>query len=246
MFEVKTNDSDILKSIISSISTVVEEATFTADSEGLTFRGMDPSHVALVDISLPKEVFDEYKCDSDIKFGVRIDELGKLIKRADKKDKIVLGLTSDNLLSIDMGTNKKYKIRLIESEDNETPVPNIPYDSKFTITSKRFDEILGDVDVIADYINIKVIDSELNFTGRGDSGDVSIDVGNDGVESIEGSREGFGTYSLEYLMPMIKAMGTSAGFTICYLSNNKPLKVEFRVADVGVVRFYLAPRVSQD
>ncbi len=54
-------------------------------AEGITFRGMDPSHVALIDISWPNSAFEKYECDSDIKFGVRIDEFSKLIKRADKK-----------------------------------------------------------------------------------------------------------------------------------------------------------------
>ena len=52
-FGAKTSGSDDLKAIISAISTLVEEATFVATAEGITFRGMDPSHVALIDISWP-------------------------------------------------------------------------------------------------------------------------------------------------------------------------------------------------
>ena len=47
-FGAKTSGSDDLKAIISAISTLVEEATFVATAEGITFRGMDPSHVALL------------------------------------------------------------------------------------------------------------------------------------------------------------------------------------------------------
>ena len=43
-FGAKTSGSDDLKAIISAISTLVEEATFVATAEGITFRGMDPSH----------------------------------------------------------------------------------------------------------------------------------------------------------------------------------------------------------
>ncbi|MCH7649413.1 MAG: DNA polymerase sliding clamp, partial [Thaumarchaeota archaeon] len=50
-FAAKTSGSDDLKAIISAISTLVEEATFVATAEGITFRGTDPSHVALIDIS---------------------------------------------------------------------------------------------------------------------------------------------------------------------------------------------------
>ena len=88
VFSAKTGGSDEWKAVISAISTLVEEATFEATGEGIAFRGMDPSHVALIDIAWPNSAFEKYVCDQDVKFGVRIDEFSKLIKRADKKDSI--------------------------------------------------------------------------------------------------------------------------------------------------------------
>ena len=48
VFSAKTNGAEEWKAIISAISTLVEEATFEATVEGISFRGMDPSHVALI------------------------------------------------------------------------------------------------------------------------------------------------------------------------------------------------------
>ena len=95
VFSAKTSGSDDLKAIISAISTLVEEATFVANAEGITFRGMDPSHVALIDISWPNSAFEKYECDNDIKFGVRVDEFSKLIKRAEKQDSIEIGISEE-------------------------------------------------------------------------------------------------------------------------------------------------------
>ena len=131
VLSAKISGSDDLKAIISAISTVVEEATFVANSEGITFRGMDPSHVALIDISWPNSAFEKYECDSDLKFGVRIDEISKLIKRADKKDTIQISISDDNMLLVSIGKNKKYKIRLVEGTASDTPLPKIPYDANF-------------------------------------------------------------------------------------------------------------------
>ena len=53
-FSAKTNTSDEWKAIISAISTLVEEATFEATVEGVSFRGMDPSHaVSYTHLTLP-------------------------------------------------------------------------------------------------------------------------------------------------------------------------------------------------
>src|ERR1044071_136288 len=92
MFSAKTKSPEEWKVVNSAISTLVDEATFEATSEGISFRGMDPSHVALIDIFWPNTAFESYKCDSELKFGVRISEFSKLIKRTDKKDELEVSI----------------------------------------------------------------------------------------------------------------------------------------------------------
>ena len=246
MFSAKTSGSDDLKAIISAISTLVEEATFVANAEGITFRGMDPSHVALIDISWPNSAFEKYECDSDIKFGVRIDEFSKLIKRADKKDSIEISISEDNMLLVTIGKNKKYKMRLIESSATDTPLPKIPYDAKIELSTTAFDKILGDVQVVSDYLTIKAAESSAEFSGKGDSGEVAINLekDNEEIQDLTVKEDSDGTYSLEYLNPVVKAVGTTAGTITCEYSSAKPLRIEFKVANIGRIHFYLAPRVE--
>ncbi len=246
MFSAKTSGSDDLKAIISAISTLVEEATFVANAEGITFRGMDPSHVALIDISWPNSAFEKYECDSDIKFGVRIDEFSKLIKRAEKKDSIEIGISEDNMLLVTIGKNKKYKMRLIESSATDTPLPKIPYDAKIELSTTAFDKILGDVQVVSDYLTIKAAESSAEFSGKGDSGEVVINLekDNEEIQDLTVKEDSDGTYSLEYLNPVVKAVGTTAGTITCEFSSAKPLRIEFKVANIGRIHFYLAPRVE--
>ncbi len=246
VFSAKTKGSDDLKAIISAISTLVEEATFVSNAEGITFRGMDPSHVALIDISWPNSAFEKYQCDSDTKFGVRIDEFSKLIKRADKQDSFQISISEDNMLLVTIGNNKKYKMRLIESSASDTPLPKISYDAKIELTSNTFDKILGDVQVVSDYLTIKASNSKAVFSGKGDSGEVAIDLekGTEEITNISAKQESIGTYSLEYLNPVVKAVGTTAGTVTCEYSSAKPLRIEFKVANIGRIHFYLAPRVE--
>jgi proliferating cell nuclear antigen len=241
VFSAKTSGSDDLKAIISAISTLVEEATFVANAEGITFRGMDPSHV-----SWPNSAFEKYECDSDIKFGVRIDEFSKLIKRADKKDSIEISISEDNMLLVTIGKNKKYKMRLIESSATDTPLPKIPYDAKIELSTTAFDKILGDVQVVSDYLTIKAAESSAEFSGKGDSGEVVINLekDNEEIQDLTVKEDSDGTYSLEYLNPVVKAVGTTAGTITCEYSSAKPLRIEFKVANIGRIHFYLAPRVE--
>jgi proliferating cell nuclear antigen len=150
------------------------------------------------------------------------------------------------MLLVTVGKNKKYKMRLIESSATDTPLPKIPYDSKIVLSSSKFDKILGDVQVVSDYLTIKTIDSKADFSGKGDSGEVVIDLDKDDkeIEEISSKEDGEGTYSLEYLNPVVKAVGSTAGFITCEFSSAKPLRIEFKVANIGRIHFYLAPRVE--
>ena len=246
VFSAKTSQSGGWKAVISAVSTLVEEATFEATVEGISFRGMDPSHVALIDINWPNSAFEKYTCDSDIKFGVRIDEFSKLIKRADKSSAIEINITDDNMLLVSIGKNKKYKMRLIESSASDTPLPKITYDSKISLTSSTFDKILGDVQVVSEYLTLSSTEAQTEFSGKSDSGQVNIilEKNKDELTEIEVKTNSSGTYSLEYLNPIVKAVGTTAETVTCEFSSAKPLRIEFKVTNLGRIYFYLAPRVE--
>jgi len=244
----KTKGPEEWKAVTSAISTLVEEATFEATSESISFRGMDPSHVALIDILWPNSAFEKFECDGDIKFGVRVDEFSKLIKRADKDDSIEISITEENMLLVKIigAYKKQYKMRLIESGAGSTPLPKISFNTKIAITAGAFDKILNDIAVVSDYISIESSAGKAVFTGRGDSGEatITLESGSEGLEELNVKDESKATYSLEYLSSIVKAIGTSSGSVICEYSSKMPLRLEFKVSNVGRIHFFLAPRVE--
>ena len=246
VFSAKTSGSEEWKAIISAVSTLVEEATFEATVEGISFRGMDPSHVALIDISWPNSAFEKYECDSDIKFGVRIDEFAKLINSACVINAIEINTADHNMLRVTIEKKKRYKTRLIESDASDDPLPKKPQKFKITRPSSTFDNILRDIDVVSDYLIVTTSGSQAEFSGKGDSGEVKINLEKapDQLTELKVGQDGHGQYSLEYLNPIIKAVGTTVETVTCEFSTEKPLRIEFKVANIGRIHFYLAPRVE--
>jgi len=64
------------------------------------------------------------------------------------------------------------------------------------------------------------------------------------LPEISVKQDSTATYSLEYLNPIVKAVGNTTGIVICEYSTAKPLRIEFKVANIGRIYFYLAPRVE--
>lgn len=234
--------------VTSAISTLVDEATFEASVEGLSFRGMDPSHVALIDIHWPNSAFQKFACNDSIKFGVRIDEFSKLIRRGDKKDavEVTIGENSTLLIRIKNGYNREYKMRLIESSSSSTPLPKLNFNSRVVLSSSTLDRILSDIQVVSEYITLGSEQMKIIFTGKGDSGEanITLDQSSEGLEDINVKEDSNATYSLDYLSRITKAVGSTGGSVTAEYSTKMPLRLEFRVANVGRIHFYLAPRVQ--
>ena len=244
----RTKSPDEWKAVTSAISTLVDEATFEAAAEGISFRGMDPSHIALIDIYWPNSAFEKFECDSVVKFGIRVDELSKLVKRADKKDAVEIGLGDDSMLHVKMsnGYKREYKTRLIESAASSTPLPKLNFNSKVVLTATAFDKILSDVQVVSEYISIDSKPGRVAFAGRGDSGeaDITLEAGNEGLEELAVKEDSKATYSLDYLSKITKAVVSMGGAVTAEYSSKMPLRLEFKIANVGRIHFYLAPRVT--
>ena len=248
MFVAKTKSPEEWKIINSAISTLVDEATFEATSEGISFRGMDPSHVALIDIFWPNTAFDSYKCDSELKFGVRISEFSKLIKRTDKKDELEVSISDQDVLRIKtFGSYKReYKMRLIESSSGSTPLPKLSFNSKLVLSLPSFDKILSDIEVVSEYVEIESYPEKIEFIGKSDTGEavVIMEPNSEGLEEIDVKEESKATYSLDYLLKIVKSISSVGVAAAIEYSTKMPIRLEFRISNIGRIHFYLAPRVQ--
>ena len=248
-FIAQTNSANEWKTIVNAISIIVEEASFEATPEGIQFRGMDPSHVAMIDLNWPNASFEKYECDKEFKLTLRIEELSKLIKRAKQNNSISISAEDDEYLIVKLenGRKREFQIRLIESSQSPQQVPKLALDSKIVIDKGVFEDTLNDVGAVADHITIETNNDEIKFIGNGDAGkaEITLNKSDEGVSEISSKVESKATYSLQYLLSILKAIGTTAETISIEYSNKMPFKIEFRLGEVGgYINFYLAPRID--
>ena len=242
-FVAKTKSPAEWKLIMNVVSTIVEEPSFEANAEGIQFRGMDPSHVAMIDLNWPNASFEKYECDKEFKLTLRIEELSKLIKRAKQNNSISISAEDDEYLIVKLenGRKREFQIRLIESSQSPQQVPKLALDSKIVIDKGVFE------DTLADHITIETNNDEIKFIGNGDAGkaEITLNKSDEGVSEISSKVESKATYSLQYLLSILKAIGTTAETISIEYSNKMPFKIEFRLGEVGgYINFYLAPRID--
>lgn len=251
MFLAKSATTSEWKAISAAVKTLVEEATFDATSEGLTFRAMDPSHVALIDLGLPNSSFSSYECSKPFKFSVRVEDLVKLIARADTKDSLEIKGTEEDALAFTFqnGYKREFTIHLIESTAASAPLPKLDFETKATVTKTILDKVLGDMSVVADQVTIQASKDKLSFSGKSDIGkaDVSLGKNDADVLKLESSADSKASFSIEYLTSILRALSSVADTVDVAFSSKKPLLLSFSLNSQGArLLFYLAPRVSSD
>ena len=236
MFNAVTSHENFKRNIL-AVSSITTEALFVAKNDGIYFHGMDSSHVAMALIDWPSSDFESYNCDSDVRIGVQIDTLSKIIKRMSSKLDVEISVNNDsNMMTLKSGSTS-FTIRLLDVNEQERKIPQIDTTVEFTISVAEFAKIIGDVEVTTHHIDFKASGSKLSFTGKGDDSEAEIEsdiviVCGDGYKN-----EATSSYSLEYLKPFISDM---KGDMTVKFADNKPVIIE-----CGHATFFLAPRIGE-
>ena len=253
-FVAKTQSPNQWKAVTASIQTLVEEATFDVSQDGITFRAMDPSHVALIDLFWPSSDFQKFSCEKPDRFTVRMDDFAKLVRRAEGKDSVEISRAGTESLNVKLsnGYKREFELHLIESSQSNTPLPKLTYDSKFVTTEPAFDRILNDISAISNYISIEAGKDKVTFSGKGDTGKANVlleksEPAKGDLLSLTSEKDSKSNYSIEYLLKITKSAGSASDTINFEYSSKMPLRMDFRLGENsnGYIRFYLAPRVQE-
>ena len=249
-FVSKTSSPSPWRTMISSISSIVEEANFEATADGLSFRAMDPSHIALIDVFWPNTAFEKYECNEQIKFAVRVEDLNKLIRRANQKDSVEFSLGDDELLQIKFeGTySREFNLHLIESTSGSTPLPKLNLDSKIILKGSIFQQLLSDISTVSDHVILSSTTDSITFSGKSDTGKASaiLDKGNEDLLELNVTEASNSMYSIDYLNNITKASINADDSVSLDYSSKMPMKLELKLGDKGgLICFYLAPRIEE-
>jgi proliferating cell nuclear antigen len=243
MFQAKAR-ADILKEVVNVVSTLVDEAKFCVNAEGLTLKAVDPAHIAMVDLTLGKDAFEEFKAD-EVEIGIDIDKLSQFLKLAKSDDIIDLKHDEEKRrLNISVGdiTRRMSLIDTTGMSDPKVPSLNLPA----TLTVKVDDLVQGirASETVSDHIALVASPEGFEMTCEGDMDQVNWKKAKKDMESLEAPSSVRSLFPLEYFANMLKAV-PSGGLATMHLGNDYPVRVEFKIAGgKGDVRYLLAPRIE--
>jgi proliferating cell nuclear antigen len=241
----------LLKAIGNAVQTLAEEAALSFTPEALNLRVMDPSHVALVDISIPNTAFLDYKVDAPLQIALRLQDLLDVLKTMKDEDTVSLSFESDAPLTLSYadGQKREYEINTLDISVTEAPrIPQVSFEARATFTAPSFSELLRAVEPISSHLVCAATADSITFHGKGDRGTVKItfDRGSKDLLFLE-ARNSRAVYRWDYLNKIVKAVGKATEDITLNFATNKPLKLEIPLGEAGArLHFYLAPLALEE
>jgi len=253
-FTLKLENSRILKGIVETLASIIDETEFRVTPKEFTISAMDPSRICLLKLSIKKDNFDDYKCSKDSKVGLNLDDLDKILKRSAANDAVEIDFNEkDQKIKIKMqreGTSRTrtFSLALLDIDIEEIPMENllnIEYSSKWVIDPDFLVEAIKDAEIYSEILNIKSIEDQgLVFSSTGQIGEMNYELELDELIETDITGTSSGAYSLTFLKAILKISSITEKLEIS-LKTDHPLKMIFDLLEGGELFYFLAPRVEE-
>ncbi len=255
-FSVYAESSMDWRAATSVLQSIAEDVTFDIDADGIRSRAMDPSHVALVEVSLSSRSFEKYDCLRPSRFTVHMEDFSKIVKRADSKESFEITRSSNqSSLQIKIGMGhyrKEFELHLLETDPKSSPLPKLSFTTRFKMDLYSFYQILTDVSTLSNYLTVVVRSDQVVLSGKGDSGKVEVVLGKNQsgllqeIEILGERQETRALYNMEYLLKVVKSVTPYSDMITFEYASKMPLKMEFLIGKqpgMGKIQYYLAPKI---
>jgi len=245
MFQVKVK-ANVLKDLIDVTSPLVNEVKLNITKDSISLRAVDPAHVAMVDLSITSDAFEDYKAE-DLELGIDMDKFAGIMRLAGSDDDIFMEFDQkQNRLIIKIG-NLVRKMALIDTAGMPDPkMPTLELPGKVTLRASELNKGIKASESISDHLAITMKKDSFQLYAEGDTDTVDLTIPKDLLVDLTATSKIKSLFSIDYFSNMIKSVKANEDVTI-FLGNDNPTRVEFDVAQSkGHVTYLLAPRIESE
>jgi len=243
MFQARTK-ADTLKELVTIISTLVDEAKLSIKPDGISIRAVDPAHVAMIDLKLDREAFEEYKAD-EVDLGIDVAKLEQFLRLARAGDLVDIMHDEDKRrLNVIVGNTTK-RMSLIDTTGMTDPkMPNLNLPAKISLAIDDLMQGIRASESVSDHIALISTPDFFEMICEGDTDQVQLKLAKDQLIELTSDDKSRSLFPLEYFSSMMRSVPGGTNITL-NMGVDYPVKIDFKIAeDKGEVTYFLAPRIE--
>jgi len=248
-------NGDVLVKIVAALSEIVKDVNIDCRELGMSLQAMDSSHVALISMLLRAEGFEPWECQESCQLGIHVEHLTRLLRCMHSKDSLEMNYADGEELEFIFKNQTEdrvahFSLKLMEIDAEHLGIPETDYKTCVRMSSTEFMRICRDLS-FGDTLVIKVTKDEISFSAMGELGCGTMSMRNstatDEEESeatlIDSREDITQSFALRYLQNFTKATPLSKIVTL-RMTLDIPLLVEYKIDELGYIRYYLAPKID--
>jgi proliferating cell nuclear antigen len=238
--------AEVLRTVLDAVAPLVDEVKIQVTPEGLTLKAVDPAHVAMVDLSIGKKAFAEFK-GSDMDMGVDLDKLKDILKLAGAQDTVELEYKEDaHRLVLKVGHITRRMALVDPTNLGDPKVPNLNLPNHVTLRAGELQQGIKASEAVSDHIALLAHGQVFELVADGDTDQVHLRLEGDEIIKIQAPDKSRSLFSLDYFSNMAKVVRSADPVTL-HLGTDYPVKIEFDIAEGGGhVVYLLAPRIESE
>ena len=245
MFKAKVR-MEVLRELVEVISTLVTEVKLTVSKDGIDVKAVDPSHVAMLVVSLKKSAFEEFTGEST-EIGLDVEKLKEVLRLSKPGDSIDLQYDGGKKsLVLKVGKVTRSMSVVDPAGITDPKVPNVTPPGVVVVRMEELRQGIRGSESISDHVTIQLDPEGFTMHSEGETDRVDMRLEKSALTKLEVKEPVKSMYPLDFFSSMVKSITTSPDVTL-HVGNEYPLKIDFALADgKGEGRFLLAPRVEED
>merc|ERR1719295_133123 len=189
-------------------------------------------------MQLTESGFENYRCDSNQVLGIKFAALDKILKCMTNKDSLSIQAQDDgDIINFIFESQDQKRYSNFELKLNDIGAGSMMIKGMISGGGggKVKDEDATQMDEEDEDMQMAVPTQNVDDDGDAEDNGVRIQL----EESVQQ------TFSLRYLNNFTKATGLSKE-VVLRMGAEVPLEVEYKIADFGSLRYYLAPKIDDD
>jgi len=257
----KTTKAD-MTAFLDIIGAVSDEFTMNVSKSGMKIHRVDPAHVCMVRLDIPKDYFEDWKYkadkgfidgvavtgDTEYRIGVELSKLKEFLKSFGRSDEVEFSYDSHtHKMLFKVGRVKRRIAELDTTGLMDPKLPDLNLKTTIKLKNSHLSEAIRAVGQVSDHIRITASKNGMIAKGEGNTDDVEIPYGKiDGVEVSGDSCVSL--FPLDYLNSFTNCISDSTELEI-QTGSDYPMKVEFSISRNGTkfeCVYMLAPRIEAD
>ena len=244
---------EIFITIFNNLKNFTDAIVLNIEQDRLYIQGMDNSHICVYELILQSSWFHVWDIDEPQVFGLSLPIFNKILHICSDKQSIQIHSDNNEDLQIDFTSaekgefDKHLKMPLMDIDTDRLHIPDMDYEVDIEMDSKKFKNLIDELANFNETLNIVCSETQVVLESTSSEGTMNVVITTDDIDllAVVEGKEINSSFGIKYIAQMCQFHKVTTNCAI-HITEGMPLQLKYEIDEECMMRFYLAPKISDD